>query len=154
MRAQRSTLFVPPLIERVAAQVEVARQIAMGGSKPPAQRLCAALFVEHLPILIREPALLQAYVGCLLLLEMSALLPRLLRAAFGVDLVMTQRDGPLSRRWSLSFRGGIALLVPSFEPGTEAQSVLWARRILAAAAGIALDPPQSPPALARAADCG
>ena len=159
-----------PVPSSVAAEVDLAREVAVYGRPLLARRLCGAVFLDHLPILMRDPALLEAYVGLLLLLEMSALLPRLLRAVFGVGFIMTRRhatgrNGVVRSGWSLSLRDGVELLMPAFSTGgaarDHARSALWARKIIDAAAEdgwVVYDQVavahQSPPAWARKADFG
>ena len=167
MTACPSPSFLLSPSECVAAKIEVVRQIAWRGRPAPARRLCGTVFLEHLPILARDPALLQVYVGCLLLLEMSALLPPLLRSVFGVELDMVRRGEPgagrLSGRWSLTFGSGIVLLIPSFGLSDEGPIALWARKILAVAAedgegavvpAAAVQTDLAAAALARAGDFG
>lgn len=141
----------PPPIDRLVLQLGVIRQLARDGLGSPAKRLCGVLFLDHLMPIVREPPLLRGFVECLLLLEMTALLPRLLRAAFGVDLDMARPCGPTSRHWLLSFSNGIALLVPTAASLRQAGPELaaeWAARVITVAAAEA--PLQAEPAARRA----
>ena len=78
------------------------------GQVETARDMCGALFLEHAPVLSRDGALLGAYIECLLLLEMTALLPRVLQAAYGttVDMVSV-----LAGEWRVSFGNGLVLMV-------------------------------------------
>ncbi len=141
----------PPPIDRLVLQLGVIRHLARDGLGSPARRLCGVLFLDHLLPIVREPDLLRGFVECLLLLEMTALLPRLVRAAFGVDLDMTRLGGPASRHWTLSFSNGIALLVPAAESLRQAGPELaaaWAARVVAVAAAEA--PPEAESVARRA----
>ncbi|MGI4799165.1 MAG: hypothetical protein ACRYF2_17000 [Janthinobacterium lividum] len=125
--------------ERLAAQINVARDLALHGSAGPARTVCGSVFLEHLPSLARDGELLASYVECLLLLEMMALLPRVVQAIHGVSLdivpMSNRLAGPGGRRWKLNFGTGVSL--PMSAPGRleRVQSAQrWSRIILAEAA--------------------
>lgn len=125
--------------DRLAAQIYVARDLALNGSAGPAKAVCGSVFLEHLPLLMRDAAALGAYVECLLLLEMTALLPRVVRAIYGVDLDMVPMSdrlaGPGARRWLLNFGTGVTLSMSA--PGRLARvesAARWSKIILAEAA--------------------
>ena len=154
MSAASLTPFDPAPAERVTAQIGVARQLALCGRPAPARRLCGTLFLERMPTIMADPALLRSFVECLLLLEMTALLPRMLRAVFGIDADMLPLGDPAARRWRLSVSRCIVLLVPLPGPETgsaerEKLASRWSRIILAAAAE---DPPLPVPQEVRAFD--
>ena len=138
MPAPRPPLPDLPAVDRVVARIGVARQLAVIGRAEPARRLCGGLVVEHLAWIAEDPLLVRLLAECLLLLEMMAVLPRLVRAVFGVELRVAEVGEFGSRRWMLSFSHGITLLMPradaALELGREERAVFWARRILATAA--------------------
>ncbi len=126
-------------VERLAAQIYVARDLALNGSAGPARAVCGSIFLEQLPLLMRDSLLLGAYVECLLLLEMMALLPRVVQAIYGVSLDIEPMSHGLTglgfRRWMLRFSTGTAL--PMSAPARLARSesaAQWSRIILAEAA--------------------
>lgn len=127
-------IFVSPSLrrsptDRLARQISVARELALNGSAGPGRAVCGAVFLEHLPLLMRDVALLGAYVECLLLLEMTALLPRLVQAIYGLSLKMTPMTG---RRWLLSFGTGVTLAMSA--PGQAeraSEAARWSKIILA-----------------------
>ena len=125
--------------DRLAAQIHVARDLALNGSAGPARALCGSVFLEHLPLLMRDHALLGAYVECLLLLEMMALLPRVVQAIYGVGLDIVPMShrlaGPGGRRWSLRFSTGATLPMSAPSRLERFESAArWSRIILAEAA--------------------
>ncbi|MDP9096661.1 MAG: hypothetical protein M3N26_08960 [Pseudomonadota bacterium] len=118
--------------DRVAAQISVARALALNGSAGPARTVCGAVFLDHLPVLQRDDELLGAYVECLLLLEMTALLPRLVQAIYGVSLDVMPMTGRVDgRRWLLKFGTGVTLAMPLPRRAERLQTVArWSRIIL------------------------
>lgn len=138
MPAAPFSLFDPAPAERVIAQIGVARELALCGRPAPGRRLCGTLFLERMSTIMADPALLQAFVECLLLLEMTALLPRVLRAVFGQEADMLPLGDPAARRWRLSVSRCVVLLVPLPGPladraAREQSAARWSRIILAAA---------------------
>jgi hypothetical protein len=125
--------------DRLAAKIYVARDLALNGSAGPARAVCGAVFLEHLPLLMRDTDLLGGYVECLLLLEMTALLPRVVQAIFGVSFdMMPMSDrlaGPGARRWLLTFGTGVTLSMSAPGRLERVQSAArWSKIILAEAA--------------------
>ena len=140
----------PSPADRLAALIGVARELALNGSGGPARSVCGSVFLDHVPLLMRDGALLGAYVECLLLLKMTALLPRLVQAIYGVTFDMVpmidRLAGPGVERWLLNFGNGVRLSMtmpgPRAEQGVREHSAAHWRAVILAMA--ALEPTADP----------
>jgi hypothetical protein len=115
-------LHQPTQSDHLARQIHVARELALNDAGRPARQLCGSVFLDHAMLLTRDEKLLKAYVECLLLLEMTALLPRVIQAIYGVSLAMAPLTGPGPRRWQLVFGNSVTLELAS--PGSRADRVV------------------------------
>lgn len=126
--------------DRLSAQIGVARELALTGCGGPARKICGSVFLDHAMALTRDQAVLKAYVECLLLLEMTALLPRVIQAVHGVavDVVPLSGSGPRSWRVTVGSHPALTLSSPGRRADRAEREEAAARSssmILSAAAG-------------------
>ena len=134
---------------RVARQIDAACEMALFGADLRARSVCADIFLQHAPLLAQKRSLCQSFVECLLLLNMTALLIRLVRAVDGADLAVTAVGGSHPGRLLFSFSNGVSVTAPGFGlqvgRATRAKrAVRWSEVILAAASRESV--PEPPPA--------
>ncbi len=123
----------------IARQVEAAREFALFGATPRARAICASVFLDHGMTLSRDRSLQRNFIECLLLLYMTGLLIRLLRAMEGVTLGVTPVAGAGSGKLQLDFRNGVTFTIPCLGPGAgraarAKAAVRWSQAIQDAAA--------------------
>ena len=99
--------------DRLSAQLGMARELALTGSGGPARAICGSVFLNHAMALTRDEAVLKAYVECLLLLKMTALLSRVIQAVFGVAVDIVPLSGSGQRRLQVAIGSLPTLTVPS-----------------------------------------
>ncbi len=123
---------------RLAAQLDAASNLALFGATKLGRDVCASIFLHHLPLFTSDRDSKRRFVECLLLLGMTNLLTRLLRALDGVDLDVVKLVADGAEHMILSFSTGRSLNIPLHEIGPHAaarsqSAAAWSTKILEAA---------------------
>lgn len=101
----------------LSKQLQQARELALFGAEALACEVCASVMLDRAMLLARSTAHKRAFIECLLLLGMTNLLARTLRATDGVEVSMAEAAGPRADSFLLALSNGSTVRLDLPGPG-------------------------------------